>query len=338
MSQQRMLGWGAFFLLTLFIACCVALSLGSSSIPLIDVWNALFHPSQVDAATQSIIWQLRFPRVCVAALVGGSLAVAGVIYQSLLRNPLADPYILGVSSGSAVGAVTAITSGWGASLLADWQVPLFSFVGAIIALWCVLLLTRTNLQVQSLLLSGVVVNAFFAAILTFLISISNTELARIQYWLMGSFTLRDWDHVAITLPVCLLGSFLVWLFSRELNIFLLGSNPAAHLGVSVYRVRFILLIIASLITAVGVSVSGMIGFVGLVVPHFVRILLNSSDHRYLLPYSLLAGATFLVLSDALSRFLFDPREIPVGVVTACLGAPAFAMLLRKTSHRLPGEQ
>lgn len=337
MKHNMLLGWGGVFFLTLFLTGCVALSLGSSSIPISDVWKALFQPAHVDPATKAIIWQIRFPRVCVAALVGGALAVAGVIYQSLLRNPLADPYILGVSSGSAVGSVLAIISGWGISIFADWQVPLFSFTGAILALASVLMLTRTNLQVQSLLLSGVVVNAFFAAVLTFLLSISNSELARIQFWLMGSFTLRDWTHVAVVLPVCLVGSFLVWLYSKELNIFSLGTLPATHLGVSVYWIRLFLLILASLITAVAVSISGMIGFVGLVIPHFVRMLLKSSDHRYLLPSSLLVGAIFLVGSDAISRVLFEPREIPVGVITACLGAPAFAILLQKTSRKLPGE-
>ncbi|WP_240873152.1 FecCD family ABC transporter permease [Shimazuella soli] len=309
----------------------IALSVGSSSIPLVAVWKTIFAFGNNDPAINAIIWKIRFPRVCIAALVGGSLALAGVIYQSLLRNPLADPYILGVSSGSAVGAVIAITGGFGATLLQEWQIPIFSFIGAVLALACVLLLSGSHVQVQSLLLSGVVVNAFFAAILTFLLSISQTELARIQFWLMGSFTLRDWDYVLFVLPVSCMGSIVVWLKSTELNIFLLGTRPATHIGVSVYRTRLILLIIASLITSIAVSVSGMIGFVGLIIPHFVRILIRTSDHRYLLPYSFLVGAIFLVGSDALSRVLFEPREIPVGVVTACLGAPIFAILLKKTT-------
>jgi iron complex transport system permease protein len=330
--ERKVVGWGIFFLLTLLFAIGMGLTLGSSSVSAVDVWTALIHPSKVDPATKAIIWQLRFPRVLVAALVGGSLAIAGVVYQSLLHNPLADPYILGVSSGSAVGAVTAILSGWGVSFLYDWQVPLFAFCGAIIALSCVLLLTFSKLQVQSLLLSGVVVNAFFAAILTFLISISGTELPRIQYWLMGSFTLRDWDHVSVVAPFCLLGGLITWLFRWELNIFSLSTESAVYLGVAVSRVRLILLLTASLITSVAVSISGMIGFVGLVIPHLLRLLLRSSDHRYIVPYSVLVGAIFLVVSDTLSRVLFEPREIPIGVITAALGAPAFAFLLRKISQ------
>ncbi len=330
--ERKGIGWGMIFFLALFFAICLGLTLGSSSISFSDVWTALIHPSKVDPATKAIIWQLRFPRVLVAALVGGSLAIAGVVFQSLLHNPLADPYILGVSSGSAVGAVTAILSGWGISLLYDWQVPLFAFCGAIIALGCVLLLTTSKLQVQSLLLSGVVVNAFFAAILTFLISISGTELPRIQYWLMGSFTLRDWDHVSVVAPFCLIGCFITWLFRWELNIFSLGTESAVYLGVSVNRVRLILLVTASLITSVAVSISGMIGFVGLVIPHLLRLLLQSSDHRYIIPFSVLLGAIFLVVSDTISRVLFEPREIPIGVITAALGAPAFAFLLRKISQ------
>ncbi|WP_051271890.1 FecCD family ABC transporter permease [Shimazuella kribbensis] len=334
MGQIKKIGWGGCFLLTLFLTMSIALSIGSTSITITDVWKTLLGFGQSDPATTAIIWKIRFPRVCIAALVGGSLALAGVIYQSLLRNPLADPYILGVSSGSAVGAVIAITSGWGAVVFQGWQIPIFSFCGAIMALSCVLFLSRSRLQVQSLLLSGVVVNAFFAAILTFLLSVSQTELARIQFWLMGSFTLRDWDHVLLMLPVSFIGTFLVWLGSRELNIFLLGTQSAIHIGVSVYRTRLVLLILASLITSIAVSVSGMIGFVGLIIPHFVRILIRTSDHRYLLPYSFLVGAIFLVGSDAISRVLFEPREIPVGVVTACLGAPLFAVLLQKTTRSL----
>jgi iron complex transport system permease protein len=330
MNHFKKMGWGGCFLLTLFLTVSIALSVGSTSITITNVWKSLLGIGQSDPATAAIIWKIRFPRVCIAALVGGSLALAGVIYQSLLRNPLADPYILGVSSGSAVGAVIAITSGWGAMILQGWQIPIFSFCGAIMALSCVLFLSRSRLQVQSLLLSGVVVNAFFAAILTFLLSISPSELARIQYWLMGSFTLRDWDHVLLMLPVSFIGAFFVWLGSRELNIFLLGNQSAIHIGVSVYRTRLVLLILASLITSIAVSVSGMIGFVGLIIPHFVRILIRTSDHRYLLPYSFLVGAIFLVGSDAISRVVFEPREIPVGVVTACLGAPLFAILLQKT--------
>lgn len=337
MTNFRKVGWGVLFLLTLFLALSIALSVGSTSITLTAVWKTIFGYGNIDPATDAIIWKIRFPRVCIAALVGGSLALAGVIYQSILQNPLADPYILGISSGSAVGAVIAITGGWGAAILHEWQIPIFSFLGAVLALSCVLFLSRSSLQVQSLLLSGVVVNAFFAAILTFLLSISQTELARIQYWLMGSFTLRDWDHVLFMLPVSLIGSFFVWLRSRELNIFMLGTRPAIHVGVSVYRTRLILLIAASLITSIAVSVSGMIGFVGLIIPHFVRILIRTSDHRYLLPYSFLVGAIFLVGSDALSRVLFEPREIPVGVVTACLGAPIFAVLLKRTTSRTLGD-
>jgi iron complex transport system permease protein len=337
MKNFRKAGWGGLFLLTLFLTMSIALSVGSTPIPLKIVWKTLFGLGNIDPAIDAIIWKIRFPRVCIAALVGGSLALAGVIYQSILQNPLADPYILGISSGSAVGAVIAITGGWGAVFLQEWQIPIFSFLGASLALSCVLFLSRSTLQVQSLLLSGVVVNAFFAAILTFLLSISQSELARIQYWLMGSFTLRDWDHVLFMLPVSVIGSFFVWLKSRELNIFMLGTKSAIHIGVSVFRTRLILLIAASLITSIAVSVSGMIGFVGLVIPHFVRLLIRTSDHRYLLPYSFLVGSIFLVGSDALSRVLFEPREIPVGVVTACLGAPIFAILLKRTTSRTLGD-
>jgi iron complex transport system permease protein len=324
------LGWGGVFLFTLFLIISVAVSIGSTSIALTDVWKALLHIGVSDPATETIIWNIRFPRVCVAALVGGSLAIAGVVYQSILRNPLADPYILSVSSGAAVGAVIAIISGFGATMLQSWQIPMFSFVGAIVALGCVLLLSQFALQVQSLLLAGVVVNALFGAILTFLLSTSPTEMARIQFWLMGGFTLRQWEHVALLIPVSAIAGILLWISSRELNLFAMSSTLAAQLGVSVRRMRLWLLLIASLLTAIAVSISGMIGFVGLIIPHLVRIVIRSPDHRFVLPYSFLIGAIFLVSSDALSRILFAPTEIPVGVITATIGAPVFAYFLRKT--------
>ncbi|SEM90700.1 FecCD family ABC transporter permease [Lihuaxuella thermophila] len=344
MRRKRLLFWGGGLFLCLLFSVSTAVSLGSADIDPWTVWKVIItrlmgvspQVTGVDEASVAIVWQLRLPRVLLAAVVGASLALAGVIFQGLLKNPLADPYILGVSSGSAVGAVLAILTGWGISWFGKWTVPAFAFIGACLALFLVVRLARTDagVRTESLILSGVVVNAFFGAVLTFAISISREDLLqRIQFWLMGSFTLREWDHVWIVIPFLCIGLTVGLLMSRELNLLTLGDRPAYHLGVSVLHIRLFLLITASLVTAVAVSVSGTIGFVGLVIPHVIR-LLTGADHRTLLPLSVLAGAVFLVWGDCLARSLLNPAELPVGAVTAFAGAPFFGYILRKHRHKL----
>ncbi|WP_207903260.1 FecCD family ABC transporter permease [Hazenella coriacea] len=319
----------------------LAVTIGSVSIDFLTVWKSLAHhllpfvSFHIDEATDAIIWQLRLPRVLLAAVVGASLAVAGVVFQALLRNPLADPYILGVSAGSATGAALAMITGWGALWLGRGSISIFAFLGACLALFFVLRLAQIGDQMRTgtLILSGVVVNALFGAILTCIIALSPEEMQQIQYWLMGGLGLREWKHLAVVTPVLFIGFTISWLYSRELNLLGLGDRPATHLGVSVVKVRIFLLVIASLITGVAVSVSGTIGFVGLVIPHLLR-LLTGADHRTLLPLSMIAGATFLVGADCIARVLLSPIEIPIGVVTAFIGAPFFAMILRKHQHKL----
>lgn len=340
MRKGWALAWGGGLILCLLFSLAAAVSVGSTEIGLGTVWRVVAaHLSPLGNEAQAgtdevIIWELRFPRVVLVALIGGTLAVAGTVFQGLLRNPLADPYVLGVSSGASVGSALVVITGWGLSWLGQWALPLAAFVGAACSVLLVLRLARVRmeLKVSSLILAGVVVQSFFGAVLTLIISLSPEELNRIQFWLMGSLALREWQHVEVILPFSLGGVALCWFFSRELNLFALGDRSATHLGLSVTHVRLGLILLASLMTGAAVSVAGMIGFVGLVIPHMMRML-TGGDHRTLIPLSLLAGAIFLIWADALSRLVLAPRELPIGVITAFVGAPFFAVILRKHQRR-----
>lgn len=332
--RRKKFFWSGGLLIALFFSISLGVFLGSTDVGFWMVWKIILKNIGLDAgfnideADAAIIWQLRLPRVLLVGLVGACLATAGVVYQGLLKNHLADPYILGVSSGAAVGAALAIITGWG--IKSGWVLPFFAFLGACIALLLVLQLGkgRGASQATSLILAGVVVQAFFSALLTLAISTSPEEMQRIQFWLMGSFAFRGWQHISLMFPFFLIGFLLCWRFSRELNLMVLGERSALHLGVNVERLRIFLLIIASLMTSAAVAVSGMIGFVGLVVPHMMRML-TGADHRFLLPLSALFGASFLIWADGLARIVLAPQELPIGVVTAFVGAPFFAGILRK---------
>jgi iron complex transport system permease protein len=341
-SKGQAFVWGGGLFLCLLFSLAAAVSVGSAEIGIGTVWRVIVdHVLTGNGAGMDpdavIIWELRLPRVILVALIGGTLAVAGTVFQGILRNPLADPYVLGVSSGAAVGSALIVITGWGLSLLGSWSLPLAAFAGAAVSVLLVLRLAqiRKHLQVTSLILAGVVVQAFFGAVLTLIISLSPEELNRIQFWLMGSLALREWQHVEAVLPFCVGGFALCWLFSRELNLFALGDRSATHLGLSVSQVRLGLILLASLMTGAAVSVAGMIGFVGLVIPHIMRML-TGGDHRTLIPLSLLAGAIFLIWADALARVVLEPRELPLGVITAFVGAPFFAVILRKHQHKWHG--
>ncbi|NIS67414.1 MAG: iron chelate uptake ABC transporter family permease subunit, partial [Proteobacteria bacterium] len=278
----------------------------------------------------TIILSIRLPRILLAAVVGGALSVAGSIFQALLRNPLADPYILGVSSGSAVGAVLAMMLGLAATSLG---LPLASFLGAIGTVLIVFNVGRMGRRVHTntLLLAGVIINAFFGAVLMFLISISKTEaLHSIIFWLMGDFSFADYRGLTLASPYVLTGVLLAYFLARRLNLIVAGEEEASQLGVDVERVKKYAYALASLITAAAVSVCGLIGFVGLMIPHMIRLILGS-DHRLLIPAAALWGAGFLVICDTLARSILAPMELPVGVVTAAFGAPFFIYLLKTRS-------
>ena len=294
--------------------------------------NAL---SGMDQVIPFVVMDVRLPRILTAALVGAGLAMSGVIYQGILLNPLADPYTLGISSGAAFGAALALLANL--TMLGQFSVPLFAFIGAILTLFTVLSLSTFNGQMSAntLILSGVIVGAILAAGLSFIKYLADEQVAVIIFWLMGSFASRTWNDVGLVFGAVSVGTLLSLFYARDLNIIALGTRSSDSLGVETGQVRTILLLGASLVTAVCVSVSGIIGFIGLIVPHLMRFLVGP-DNRKLLPISLLAGASLLLLADTLTRAVL-PTEVPIGVLTALIGGPFFCLIFRKRQRGLKYE-
>jgi len=289
---------------------------------------ALSWPS----AWETVVFDIRLPRIVLAALVGAALSQSGAVYQGLFRNPLADPYLIGVSSGAGLGATVAIAFGlpvrWGGL----GAVSLFAFLGALGATALVYLLARTagRASVTTLLLAGVALGAFLSSATTFLMFHARDafQTVHIVGWLMGSFALASWAKARVLAPVLLAGGALLWAYAHRLNVLQLDDEQAQQLGVPVERTRLVLIVVTSLVTAVAVAVSGVIGFVGLVVPHAVRLIWGP-DYRFLIPMSGISGAVFLILADGAARGLLPSAELPVGVVTAFCGAPFFLYLLHR---------
>ena len=316
----------------LILIILFSITVGSVKVPLLHSITILLQPilgvkGEGTEIEQAIILSLRFPRAILAGLVGAGLSVSGAIFQALLRNPLADPYILGVSGGAAVGAVIAILMGLSTLSLG---LPLASFVGALVTVIVVFYFGRQDEKIHpnTLLLAGVITSSFLSALIMFFISVSQKEeLHTIIFWLMGDFSFSSAEAIHMILPYILLGILLLYFNARQLNLILSGEENALQLGVDVERLRLISYLAASLITAASVSVCGLIGFVGLIVPHSVRLIFGP-DHRLLIPASALVGASFLIASDTFARILLAPIELPVGVITAAFGGPFFIYLLK----------
>lgn len=344
--KRRLIVWGGAGFVLLLLSIVVSLSLGSAKLPLSHVWGILINQvpivgSWIDSnwaeSTEQIILKVRLPRVFLAILVGACLSLAGAGFQGVLRNPLADPYTLGVASGSAVGAAFLILFGFHTILFGIWTIPLVAFVTGLISLLVVLRLANIHgkYRLETIILSGVVVSAFLGSLVSFMVSMSDQVVNEIVFWLMGSLALRGWSFTFILMPYLALGLVVLLSYGRTLNIFALGERQAAHLGVNIERTRLVVLVISTLITAAAVSVVGTIGFVGLVVPHLVRLLVGP-DYRLLLPLTAIFGAIYVLWADTIARTLLSPTEIPLGVVTAFLGAPFFAYLLRKNKQMSGG--
>jgi iron complex transport system permease protein len=289
------------------------------------------HPR--DGVADAIVWEIRLPRVLLAALVGATLATAGTVVQVLVRNALADPFLLGVSSGASVGATAVLLFGAFASLGA-WAVSAGSVLGALGAMGAVFLVSRQGraLSPTQLILCGVVLSALFESVTSFLIFRGNPQATQaVLFWLLGSFGLATWQQLPI--PAVVLTAAMAYLLAqgRALNALALGTGPAAALGVDLHRMRRDLFIAASLMAGVAVAVSGVIGFVGLVVPHIVRLMVGS-EHRRVLPVAMLFGASFMVLGDLLARVIVAPQEMPIGVITAFIGAPLLIVLIRRRPY------
>lgn len=304
----------------------IALAVGPADLAVRDVWAAL--TGGADGATQAIVRELRLPRVLLAFVIGGSLAVTGATLQAVVRNPLADPYLLGLSGGAGLGAVAAIALGVGGA----WAVPLAALVGALGAIalvYRIALVGGGMLDTRVLLLAGVVVGAFAASIMGAIMALSPApEVRNALLWLLGSLDGASWRSLGVFAAYALLPLMVLYALARSIDLLALGEEPARFLGADVERTKRVLYISASLLTAAAVSVSGIIGFVGLVVPHAMRIAWGHT-HRALLPGAFLLGGTLLVAADAVARTAFAPLELPVGVVTALIGVPVFVWLVRR---------
>jgi iron complex transport system permease protein len=305
-----------------------ALALGGVHLSLGEVWSGLLGRHSASQAAV-IVREIRLPRILLAMLVGAALAVSGTGLQALLRNPLADPYVLGISSGAALGAILAL---WVGGRLAAAS-PLTAFAGAVLTMSWVYLLGRRagRLSSYTLLLAGVVTASFLSAIILFVLTLLSTRDVRgTAFWLMGDLSAVTNVQIRFLFPAIGIAILVLYAFSKDLNVLLLGEEEAAHLGVNVARVETAVYLLASLLTGLAVSVSGAIGYLGLLVPHLGRMLVGN-DHRALIPTAAFGGAIMLVLSDTLARTVVAPAELPVGAVTAVAGAPVFIYLLRRTS-------
>ncbi|MFT9847751.1 FecCD family ABC transporter permease [Aneurinibacillus sp. REN35] len=331
----------------LLVSITAAVMLGPVSISPLTVWrialakivgSAFVIEPDWHAAQESIVWDIRFPRVLLGAVVGAGLAIVGVVIQALVRNSLADPYILGISSGASVAATLAILFG-ALSFLGRYALSLGAFLGALFSMIAVYVLAQVGgrMHTTRLLLAGVSVSIILSAVTNLIVTMAPEEkgMRDVMFWIMGSFSGAKWEYV--TLPGLLVVCGLIFLLVqyRSLNALLMGEEAATTLGVNTHFFRKILFVISSLLTGVIVAVSGAIGFIGLMIPHLARLFVGS-NHRYVLPVSALIGSIVAIWSDVLARMLLAPEELPVGVITALCGGPFFIWLLRRSSYSFGG--
>jgi iron complex transport system permease protein len=289
-----------------------------------------FDNASIDAQQDAVLWTIRLPRVLLSLLVGAALGVSGAALQGVFRNPLADPGLIGVSSGGAVGAVAAIVSGFAA--FGRWSIPVAAFGGAIVTTVLVFRMASRDgrVEVVTLVLCGVAVNAIAGAAIGLLVSVADdTELRDVSFWQLGSVGGATWETVAVIAPFVVVALVAIPLKARQLDLFVLGEREARHLGVRVERTRLVTIVLAALSCGASVAVAGILGFVGLIVPHLIR-LVNGPSHRVLLPASALGGAALLTFADLAARTVAVPREVPLGVMTALLGSPVFLLLIRRS--------
>lgn len=316
-------------LFVLAVTMVMGISVGSTGSNFKETLFSLMGIEKADAMLETIVWRIRLPRVFLATLVGAALSLGGLVFQALLRNPLAEPYILGISSGSGIGAILGILTG----LSPFPGVSLAAFAGSMATLLLLLFMTsgKTMLKKNILLLSGVMVNAFCGAFIMFLISITQDDrLHNIIFWLMGDLSMADLPQVWLLAAVVVPCTVLIFCLSNTMNLFLMGKELAQTMGVNIKVITAILLVATSIMVSATVAACGPIGFVGLVIPHLLRLIVGP-DHRVLVPACLLGGGAYVVLCDILARTLPEQGEMPAGVITAMIGAPLFIILLKKSS-------
>ena len=321
--------------IVLIVVMFVCSLIGAESVSLKAAFRGVGEHPAVNPDYEIFV-KVRLPRIILAAIVGAALACSGVVFQVLLRNPLADPYILGISSGAGLGTIIAVLSGFNWTLWGRSPIAVFAFAGALGTVWLVWFIGRLTgkFHVTGLLLAGVVVNAFFSAVIMFLTSVAQSQQIHATiFWLMGNMTEEDFFVLWIGGGCVLAGILALFNISPQLNVLSFGEDDARNIGINTARIRTIAFAVAAFITAIAVSLSGLIGFVGLIVPHAVRLVLGP-DHRQLLPLSGIIGAIFLVVADTLARIIVAPAQLPVGVVTAIVGGPFFLVLLVRHSRKV----
>ncbi|MFF1414115.1 FecCD family ABC transporter permease [Streptomyces sp. NPDC058289] len=338
--------WGSAWLTGGLVAVLVLLALvsagvGAYEIPLGEVIGSVQHRlglggAALDRVGESVLWNVRLPRVVLALLVGAALGCAGALMQGVFGNPLAEPGVIGISAGAAVGAVAAI--GLGLTFFGNWTVTACAFVAGLVTVGAVYLLSRNGgkTEIVTLILTGIAVNAFAGALIGLFVFFADSgQVNQITFWQLGSLAQATWPKVLAVLPCALAGLLVAPFYAGRLDLLSLGERPARHLGVDVERLRLALILVVALLTAAAVAVAGIITFVGLLVPHLLRMA-NGPGHRFLVPGSALAGAVVLVAGDLAARTLAQPAELPLGVLTALLGSPFFFWLLRRTRRKQGG--
>jgi len=332
-------------LISLIISIIVFSTIGSASISPIDTFKIVISRvpilgdsidiSYMPSSYQTIILNIRIPRVLIGVIVGASLAGVGAVFQGMFKNPMADPYVIGISSGAALGAGLAIIFNLTWMVFGISTISMAAFLGSILTSFLVYWISKVKnkVPVTILLLSGIAVGQFLTAILSFLMVIYTKDMTKIIYWTLGSFSGKGWDHITSMAIPMILSMILINFFSRDLNVMLLGEESAQNLGINVEKTKIIILVVCSFIISIAVSVSGIIGFVGLIIPHIVRLVVGP-DHRILIPTSMLVGGIFMIFADTIARTLISPTEIPVGIITALFGGPFFIYLLRKSKKSI----
>ncbi|MFB8380697.1 FecCD family ABC transporter permease [Streptomyces rubiginosohelvolus] len=327
--------------LALLAGCLLSAAIGAYNIPLGDVLSSVQHRiglggQALDRVGESVLWNVRLPRVALAVLVGASLGCAGALMQGVFGNPLAEPGVIGISAGAAVGAVASIALGL--TFFGNWTITVFAFIAGLATVLLVYALSRSGgrTEVVTLILTGIAVNAFAGALIgLFIFFADNAQITQITFWQLGSLSQATWPKVLAVLPCALAGLVIAPFYSRKLDLLALGERPARHLGVDVERLRIVLVLVVALLTAAAVAVAGIISFVGLLVPHLLRMV-NGPGHRFLVPGSALGGALVLVAGDLAARTVAAPAELPLGVLTALFGSPFFFWLLRRTRRKQGG--
>ena len=323
------------FLVILALVMVLCSLAGTQDISLKSVFTTPTNQATINPDYEIFV-KVRLPRIILAAIVGAALACSGVIFQALLRNPLADPYILGISSGAGLGAILAVIAGLNWTLWGRSPIAVFAFIGALATVWLVWFIGKVTgkAHITGLLLAGVVVNAFFSAVIMFLTSIAKSDQVHSTiFWLMGNMTEEDYFILWLSACCVLTGIVALFYISPQLNVLSFGEDDARAIGINISRIQIIAFAAAAFITAVAVSLSGLIGFVGLIIPHGIRLIFGP-DHRQLIPLSSITGAIFLVAADTLARIIVAPAQLPVGIITALVGGPFFLILLVKYTRKV----